>query len=502
MSTATILHKSLVQSHQQCPRRAWLEADGKVQPQFSVAGEAMLEQGKMVHAAARRALVDAVTIHTGLALPEAAAQTTLAIAGGAHTLIEAAFVAGNLGARVDILECDADGVHLNEVKSGSSLKDKYLDDVAIQFACLERAGVTVKTASITHPSTSRVLAESGAGASVLVREDVTDTVRWRSLRVAAWLTECADTLAGAEPTTAPGPQCVDPQPCPFSCHCGKVAKPTETDCVAYLPSKAGPVAECIDAGITKISELPPGAFTKARNALVRDAILSGGPVVREGFSRKLASLGFPRSFLDFETAGSAIPLHVGMRPFEALPFQWSCHRVESVGQAPAHGWFLDTTGADPRRGFAESVLAFVGEAGPVLVYSGYEKARLQELAVEFPDLADALHGVIARLVDLLPLARRGYYAPEQRGSWSIKAILPTLPGAKAAGLCYESLGDLSDGMAAQAAYMRLIDASYIGEDKEATRGQLLDYCAIDTAGLMFFFAYVESFSRKGEALAA
>ena len=495
MSTA-FLHKSIVQSHRQCPRRAWLEADGRVQPQFSAAAEAMLEQGKTVHAAARRALIGAVTIQQHLALQEAANQTAAAIAGGARTIVEAAFVAVDVGVRVDILECDADGVHLNEVKSGSGVKDKYLDDVAIQFACLERAGVTVKSASISHPSTARTLNATGEGASVLVREDVTDTVRWRSKRVAAWLMECAETLASAEPQTAPGPQCEDPQPCPFSGHCGKLAKQTETDRVAYLPSKAGAVAECIAAGISKISELPAEAFTNARNALVRDAILRGGPVVREAFSRKLASLGYPRSFLDFETAGAAIPLHVGMRPFQPVPFQWSCHREHIAGQAPEHAWFLDTSGKDPRRDFAESLLSFIGTTGPVLVYSGFEKGRLRELATLFPDLADPLRSVIARLVDLLPLARRGYYSPSMRGSWSIKSILPTLPGAMEAGLLYDELGGVSDGMAAQAAYLQLIDLSVIGMDKDAKRAELLDYCAMDTAGLHYLCRYVESHHAK------
>jgi len=491
MNTKTVIDKSTLQSHRQCPRRAWLEAQGTVQPKYTPSAIAMLEQGKMVHAAARGGCPGAVTIPPELKLADAALRTATTIIAGATTIIEAAFVAGTLGVRVDILQCDSDGVHVTEVKSGSELKDKYLDDAAIQYACLTEAGFKVKSVAISHPSTARTLQEGQHPSSVLVREDVTDMVQWRSLRVIAWLTECADTLSGDEPATAPGAQCADPQPCPFSGHCGTVAKPTETDCAAYLPSKAGPVAECIEAGITTISDMPPGAFTHARNALVREAIMSGRPVVREAFARMLAALPYPRHFLDFETASFAIPQHLGMRPFEPMPFQWSCHTVTTACEAPVHSFFLDTSGADPRRGFAESVLEAVGDAGPILIFSSYEKNRLADLAALFPDLREPLAAVIARLVDLLPLARRGYYAPEQRGSWSIKAILPTLPGAKAAGVTYEGLGEVSDGMAAQAAYMRLVDPTYLG-DMNATRQELLDYCAIDTGGLLYFARCVES----------
>ncbi len=501
MNTKRILHKSIVASHRQCPRRAWLETHGSsVQPQYSAAAQAMIDQGKAVHAAARSAAVGALNIPQSMGLEQAAIQTSVAMVAGTRHFIEAGFVAGNLGARIDLMECDPDGVHLNEIKCGSGLKSRYLDDLAIQFACVENAGFTVKSASVTHPSTDKVLGEDGNRASVLVREDVTDTVRWRSLLVVRWLQDCAATLDGPEPVCAPGPQCSDPQPCPYDGHCGKVVKPSETDLVAYLPSKTGPVAECIEAGMTKVSELPPGAFKHARNALVREAILRGGPVVREAFRAKLASLPYPRAFLDFETAGPAVPLFTGMHPFQPIPFQWSCHREDSAGAVPTHAWFLDTSGNDPRRGFAESLLSFVGTTGPVLVYSGFEKGRLQELAAEFPDLAEALREVIGRLVDLLPLARRGYYSPQMRGSWSIKAILPTLPGAVEEGLCYDALGGVSDGMSAQAAYLQLIDPTIVGLDHDAKRAELLDYCAVDTGGLMYFCRHVEA--RNALAIAA
>ena len=119
------------------------------------------------------------------------------------------------------------------------------------------------------------------------------------------------------------------------------------------------------------------------------------------------------------------------------------------------------------------------------------------MAEAFPDLADRIQAVRGRLVDLLPLARRGYYHPEQRGSWSLKAILPTLPGASKAGLDYSALDDVADGMQAQATYLRLVDARRVDVDaNERVRltNQLLRYCAIDTAGLLHFARHVESFA--------
>ena len=58
-----------------------------------------------------------------------------------------------------------------------------------------------------------------------------------------------------------------------------------------------------------------------------------------------------------------------------------------------------------------------------------------------PAFAVELHAIADRLVDLLPIARANYYHPAQKGSWSIKAVLPTI----APDLDYAALGEVSDG---------------------------------------------------------
>ena len=59
-------------------------------------------------------------------------------------------------------------------------------------------------------------------------------------------------------------------------------------------------------------------------------------------------------------------------------------------------------------------------------YQAFEKGRIAELAELYPDLAPALLAINERVVDLLPIARANYYHPDMNGSWSIKAVLPTI----------------------------------------------------------------------------
>ena len=487
----THLSPSLIQSHRQCPKRAWLEFHGGVEPQASIGAQAILEQGQVVHASARTCFAGVTRIRPDMVLADAAVQTrtelaALAGASTGATLLGGAFVSESLGVglRVDALERTTGGWRLVCFKSGSTIKDEYLDDCAIDLACLQDAGVVVTDVCIMHPDTARVRPVGGTGAEVFTRESVLDAVYWQSHQVVRWVKSCQESLSGAVPCVEPGEQCKTPHECPFASYCGKPAQNTDVDQVQFLPSKAGVVKELIASGISRISDMPFGAMKHERNALVREAIVQNRAIIRADIADQIRNLPYPRFFVDFEAAGFAIPRFDGMRPYQALPFQWSTHKSGRPGHLE-HSEFLDVSGNDPRRGFTESLLSVLGTSGPVLVYSSYEQTRLKELALEFSDLKDAILAVVDRLVDLLKLARLGYYHPDMRGSWSLKKIAPTLPPC-AELESYEDMDDVADGMAAQAAYMMQIDPNCIGPQKEAQKIKMLRYCKADTRGLVHF----------------
>ena len=75
-----------------------------------------------------------------------------------------------------------------------------------------------------------------------------------------------------------------------------------------------------------------------------------------------------------------------------------------------------------------------------------------------------------------------------QGSWSIKAVLPTV----APDLSYASLGDVQDGLAAQTAYFEAIAPTTSDARRAALRKALLDYCRQDTLALV---RLVEFFAR-------
>jgi len=193
----------------------------------------------------------------------------------------------------------------------------------------------------------------------------------------------------------------------------------------------------------------------------------------------LKDLGYPRYYLDFETIQFAVPIWAGTRPYEQLPFQWSCS-VEREDGSLEHREFLDASGAAPMRACAEAMITALQTDGPVFTYTNFEARILREAAAQFPDLKTALNAILSRLVDLHEVAKAHYYHPAQKGSWSIKAVLPTI----APELSYAGLTEVSDGGGAQLAYLETIAAETSTERRRILTRALQTYCRRDTEGMV------------------
>ena len=113
----------------------------------------------------------------------------------------------------------------------------------------------------------------------------------------------------------------------------------------------------------------------------------------------------------------------------------------------------------------------------MLMYTSFERARIRKLAEAVPELADELHELDGRLVDVEPIVRAHVYHPAFGGSFSLKEVLPALVPE----LSYDGLA-INDGNWASAELSRLLlkgDSMTAGE-REQLRADLLEYCKMDT----------------------
>jgi hypothetical protein len=92
-----------------------------------------------------------------------------------------------------------------------------------------------------------------------------------------------------------------------------------------------------------------------------------------------ARFGYPRYFFDFDGIDLPVPRWVGVRPYEHVPFEWSCH-IEREPGIFAHAEFLDLSGGDPSLRCIDAMRMAIdlNDGGPIFVYHASFILRLEK----------------------------------------------------------------------------------------------------------------------------
>ena len=184
----------------------------------------------------------------------------------------------------------------------------------------------------------------------------------------------------------------------------------------------------------------------------------GGIWLADGVMREaMRTWQHPYHFIDFETSTVAIPFHAGMRPYEAVAFQFSHHVMQADGSVAHVGEFLLTDPVVfPNFEFARALRAELeGDEGTVFMWSPHENTILNKIVDQLTVVVEGgrygvggLEGVPASvpadaaelfvfmlslvkggsraMVDLCALSKKAYFAEGIKGSSSIKKVLPSL----------------------------------------------------------------------------
>ena len=498
MSRHYKLSKSKLLAFRQCPKRLWLQTHRPDLADYDDVTTAIMAAGTEVGEVFRTLYPTGVLID-GDDLAEALVKTRDMLQDDLkRPIFEATLEASDVLVRVDMLSPEADGFRLIEVKSSTSVKPYHLDDAAIQTWVAIQAGIPVKQTAIAHLDNSFVYPGDNEYSGLFAEQAIDSEVSERLAHVVHWVSDAKAMLAGDEPCITAGDQCHQPFDCPFLAYCAPdVGEPDFP--VAILPRNSRLVAQLKVEGYRDLREVPDERLTREIHQKILRVTKSGEAELTEEGRQIARSLPYPRYYLDFETIAFAVPRWAGTRPYQQVPFQFSCHIELAPGMIAPTG-FLSSDGEDPRRDFAAALISaanarlFVEQGmtfdpiGPVLVYNAaFERSRIKELAEHLPELAEDLLAICERMVDLLPITREHYYHPEMRGSWSLKAVLPTT----GANLSYDGMTVANGGMA-QEAFLEMIEPETPVDRKEALREGLIDYCALDTYGLL---ELVEFFSK-------
>ena len=318
-----------------------------------------------------------------------------------------------------------------------------------------------------------------------------------------------------------------------------------------INKKGNIINDLILKGKTSLADVPIESVLRESRPFYNDRsffqLVCKEEFLIEGFKDSTAHIQYPLHFIDFETCQMAVPFHAGMRPFQNVIFQWSCHTLYEDGKLIHQEW-LNTQDVYPNYEFAITLKNCLGEIGTVMTWSAYENTQLKSIlntleeSKEFDiELRNWLANIIVdherndnRILDMNKLAGQFYFHPFMGGRTSIKVVLPSVLKATTSEkikrwlrdenlfeetengitdpykLLEEKLIDstkgemvtVKNGGDAMAAYRDMIYG--ISKDKptakQAYNEALKQYCKLDTLAMVIIWEHWQALINAGERI--
>lgn len=471
-----------------CRKRVWLQFHKRsLASAPSEAQQRTMGEGTRVGMLAREIMFPTGTLIEQIG-DAAVAETASALANDPPAIFEATFVHNGVLVMCDLLANNFDGTwNLIEVKASTGLKEAYLHDTAIQCYVVQQAGIELRRVELLQINKAEVKPDRS---NLFRKRDITD-------QVLEYLTELPDRVAqlhallaqDVEPDVAIGNHCQKPYPCPFRTHCWQHVPEPSIFSIPRLQEKQK--NELVSRGILDLADMPHDyPLTAKQQKAVHLMIAKKEEINVPAIEKMMYSLAYPIYFLDFETDAQAIPPFDGLKPYEAVPFQYSCHILYQDGSL-AHSEYLHTDQSDPRPRLLAKMLRDLGSFGSVVAYNAsFERSVLRKLAQFAPRQSNAIQSIIDRLWDQLDVFKSHYQSYRFRGSNSIKNVLPVV----APHLNYAHM-PICRGDQAQAIWATMIQLTP-SPAKEKMISDLLDYCRMDTLAMVEIHRHLQQLCSK------
>jgi hypothetical protein len=515
----------------QCPKLLWVKINDKARiPEPDELAQQKFDVGDIIGEYAKKVFPDGIDL-ADLGFKENIDSTKKNLKKKVP-LFEAGFLEEGLFSRADILcpvgdsSKDTQGGHdtkengiknlqagdssepkwdIIEVKSATKVKDVNIHDVSFQKYVYEKAGLKIRKCFLMHINNEYVKNGEIEPKEFFVQTDITEKVEEFSEGIEKRVKNMIKIIESEEePKCSIGVYCSDPYECPIKEECWKdVPEGSVFEFYRMFKKKC---FELYHNGIKKLNEVPDSVKLNDKQKIQRRLAFDGSSkdmtlVGQKHVDKKkidffLKKLKYPIYYLDFETINPAIPKFEGMKPYQRIPFQFSLHVQESEGSELKHVSLLAEGTSDPRPKFIQALKDNLGDEGNILVYNqAFEKGVMQECVDAFPefkewysprdDSGEPDKNIESRVKDLWDVFRNfWYYDSKQKGSGSIKYVLPVLsnlsPGDDFGKPSYSEM-EIKNGALASLEYERVTYDPEISEkERKKVRDALEKYCELDT----------------------
>jgi hypothetical protein len=255
--------------------------------------------------------------------------------------------------------------------------------------------------------------------------------------------------------------------------------------------------DLINEGIVSMLDIPTTWLTRKKNIIQRETVEKNSIYMNEDKIRRgIETIKYPIYHLDFETFPCPLPRYRGEKPYSQSVFQFSLHIETSPGvcdKEKNHYEFLAKDHNDNREELIKKMIEYIdiNSGGSIMVYNqAFEKTRIKELGIIFPQYKNQLEKMSNMLFDLMYLIKTNskfyeelgyeeedaklfnYYHPNLNGSFSIKKVLPLFSSLNYTDL---DIGNGVEALVTYACFNKMTEAEY-----NKNYNDLLEYCKQDT----------------------
>ncbi len=466
----------------QCPKILWLDM---YNPDVAsdVHNSEVLDNGTKVGELAKNLFGFHFDVSFNENLNEMIKDTKALLLNKKVIITEASFNYNNNFCSVDILKKEDNNYEIYEVKSSTSIKDIYIEDLAYQTFILKSLGYNVTKSSLVYINSSYIREEELELDKFFKTEDYTNICLGKQDYIKGKIEEINKYCENHdEPFQDISINCFSPYECPYFNYCSGNLSEQSIFQVRSLPIKKK--FEYYQKGLYKYQDLLQSDLKdKYKMQIEYEMFEKVDYINKDKIKEFLDTLSYPLYFLDFETFQTSIPEYIGTHPYEQIPFQYSIHYQNRENSELKHKEFLAESNIDPRRKLAESLIKDIPKNACVLAYNmSFEKSVIRMLADTYPDLKEDLLGIRSNIKDLMTVFyNKDYYSKDMHGSYSIKYVLPALfPDDPT--LNYHNLELVHNGVEASASFLSLKEKSL--EEQKEIRENLLKYCGLDTYAMV------------------
>ncbi len=238
---------------------------------------------------------------------------------------------------------------------------------------------------------------------------------------------------------------------------GWIQKDFEAPHIFELWNERGIQKKYLDKGVYKMEEMIPGMLPASPDSIYEQVEWDNdqrktvqimkqtgnhdqSEAVLAGLFAEMDTWKYPLHFIDFEAILSAIPFHKGLKPYDYIPFQFSCHTLYEDGRVEHKAdWIEEKPGKLPSIDFVRELMKCLGEDdGTVFRYHTFENTVLSKMKSLIEDhkpddendlkafIDTLITGGEREMVDQHRLTKLYYFSTLMGGSISIKDVLPAV----------------------------------------------------------------------------